>query len=249
MTTHNQYPWSNIRSSTMASHINDLPVEILSNILQRVHDSSTLPQVKDFVGLLSCCQYWHKVAKPILWRDVVLTNSTINTFISKTSPEICGFIRSLELRLTAKLDDSDGVHPDIDHESYYGPRIRALWHDLQNLAPVVRTVTSLNTFSLIVCDEPGYELFCSFRLRIKDLKNLLDSLPLSCVNLELHTCEYERQLMEAGKNSSTAIHHHLCTVMAVILPRLRNLRLQPKVICELLYPKKTNACPASWSTR
>lgn len=225
----------------MALHINDLPVEILSNVLQRVRNSSTLPEVKDFVGLLTCCKYWHDVAKPILWRDVVLINSTITTFSSKISSENAEFVRSLTLRLAVVKEpwlNKRRGHMYMESEPHQFPAIQALWHGLQNLAPAVRTMTNLNTFSLTVGRDYGLIDIRDFGLRVKDLRNLLESLPPSCANLELDTWGLECQTVGPSDNSSASIHQHLCTTIADLLPRLQHVRLQLKTICDKIFLEK-----------
>lgn len=225
----------------MALHINILPVEILSNILERVRNSSTLPEVNYFVGLLTCCKYWLEVAQPILWRDVVLINSTIKTFISHVSSETGGLVRSLTLRLTLVEKPSDllVVSYSILHGTHSCPGIQALWHDLRNLAPAVRIMTNLITFSLTVRPVPRIGIF-DFLIRVEDVRDLLISLPPTCVNLELDTCGFETR---TGENDSSNVHQHLCPAIADLMPRLQNVRLQLKMMCDSIFLAKDTATP------
>ncbi|MCJ1428299.1 hypothetical protein MMC29_006208 [Sticta canariensis] len=226
----------------MALHINDLPVEILSNILERVRNSCTLPEVNHFVGLLTCCKYWLEVAQPILWRDIVLTNSTIATFISHVSSETGGLVRSLTLRLTFVEKPWRGSYSE--GASHPCPGIQALWHDLHNLAPTIRTITNLNTFSLTVRPDlrnTDCGLFC---IREEDVRDLLISLPPTCVNLELDTCGFE---IRTGADYSTNVRRHLCPVIADLMPRLQNVRLQLSMICDSIFLAKDTATPQTGS--
>lgn len=225
----------------MALHINDLPVEIFSNILERVRNSSTLPEVNYFVGLLTCCKYWLEVAQPILWRDVVLINSTIKHFVSHISSATGGLVRSLTLRLTLVEQPSGrrGYSYSIVHGTHSYPGVQALWHDLQNLAPAVRIMTNLNTFSLTVRREPRSGI-SGFYIRVEDVRNLLISLPPTCVNLELDTCGFETRTSE---HCSPDVYEHLCPAIADLMPRLQNVRLQLRMICDSIFLAKDTATP------
>ena len=63
-------------------HIDKLPPEILTNVLQRVRNSWAKSEANDFSGILTVPHRWHEIAKPILCTNTVLTNTTLPLFLA-----------------------------------------------------------------------------------------------------------------------------------------------------------------------
>ncbi len=79
----------------MVYHINNLPIETLHDILQRVRTSSTKSELPQSVSLLSCCHLRHNVAKLMLWRDVVLNNDSLPLFLATANEANLALVHSL----------------------------------------------------------------------------------------------------------------------------------------------------------
>ena len=172
----------------------------------------------------------------------MLVNSNIASFTSHVASGIGGSVRSLTLRLTLvenPWDRREGSY-SVERASHPCPGIQALWHDLQNMAPAIRMMKNLNTFSLTVRPEPRNTDCGLFCIRVEDVSDLLISLPPTCVNLELDTCGFE---IRTGENYATDVHQHLCPAIADLMPRLQNVRLQLSMICDSIFLGKGTATP------
>lgn len=99
-------------------------------------------------------------------------------------------------------------HMFRESEPHHFSGIQALWHDLQNLAAAFRTIKEFEYDTCSLTMGRDYELIDirEFGLRVKDLRNLLESLPRSCANLELDTWGLECQTVGPSDNCSTAIY-------------------------------------------
>lgn len=131
---------------------------------------------------------------------------------------------------------------DFSVDQGYGHDTQALWHDLQNLAPAVRTMANLTTFSLTMTDSLAvtndHEMFdiFDFCIRVKNLTKLMSSLPPSCVNLKLDTCGFDQHATEPCEQNSFAVpQHHLCVTIADLLPRLQHVPLWLRMACDSIF--------------
>lgn len=78
-------------------HIDKLPPEILTNVLQRVRNSRAKSEANDFSGILTVPHRWHEIAKPILCTNTVLTNTTLPLFLARITPTDINSIHSLTI--------------------------------------------------------------------------------------------------------------------------------------------------------
>lgn len=92
----------------ITSHIDNLPPpEVLLDILRRVGNQATKSELPGFDALHTTCRHWYDLAKPILWTDVVLNNSTLPLFLSRKHAPNYSIVRSLAIRFRT-------IHPQIE---------------------------------------------------------------------------------------------------------------------------------------
>lgn len=201
----------------IACHIHSLPGEILTRFLYIVRNALSFAETKDFIAVLVFCIRWHKIAVSVLWRDVVLTTSSmIVLFLSKVTPECAVLIRSLTLRIS-----HDPWSPQTGNSESH-----ALSHSLQQLARNVSVMMRLNTLSVtVLVPQPPWLIPDNIWLRRTDLIDLLKSLPACCVNLEINTDGIEWYEEDA----------YLCPVIADIMIRMEHVKLQLSYICESVF--------------
>lgn len=222
----------------MASHIDNLPTEALHDILQRVRTSSTESELPHFASLLSCCQLWHNVAKPILWRDVVLDNDSLPLFLATANRANLALVRSLTISASPSTDWRVKGKPMPTYyvnESVAGRLKRRLypthvmWDHLEKLAEIMPRMVTMTSFS-----------FCAQHTNLKAvgplcdhmrpwtkfaLKALLQGLPESCTSIEIDTAGQDDLHPET----------HLCDMIRQVLSRMKHVRLCLGSICDCAF--------------
>lgn len=197
------------------SPISKLPAEILSQILTLVRNDS---KSGEFLFCLQCCRYWKDLALPTLYRDVVLHKATIGLFIAALTHHKAAFVRSLTLEILSVPDLPFTRH--TEHAS-------KLWLDIQNLAPHIRNLTSLATFSVTVTCSEDYTGPYNAAIRRMDIKGLFQAIPASCRSIELDTEGYDRYIATSGG--------HICATLQELLPQLHHLRLRAQRLCPAIF--------------
>lgn len=172
------------------SPIGRLMNELLSSILLQVKlDSSP-----SFLACLLCCKTWHSVGLRLLYHDLLLTNSNLETFVKNFNHVLCGsLVRSLTLCIVPVQPDlqPNAPHPyafleDMDHMRRHGNQgSKRLWGLLKDVSGKIATMIRLMTFSLYVSPEPRNGI--GFWIPRPIIAKVIETLPESCVNLEIDT--------------------------------------------------------------
>ncbi|KAL8711939.1 MAG: hypothetical protein Q9220_003635 [cf. Caloplaca sp. 1 TL-2023] len=226
--------------------IDSLPLEILTSILRCVK------YVHGREMLSSCMlvsRQWRVIAFPLIWESVILNTRTLPLFITEmnNAPRIGGHIRSLTLRLHTLWATTEefraGYAREVEWIDGIAPRTRKLWEDLKKLADCIAAdMTNLTSFSLFVHKLPPEGRTDRHHndprgagMSSVVLRQLLETLPPTCIDLELdtkgreddETCGFDPQYHDSA---------HLCPILQSLLPRLRHLRLRLGFLCpELLF--------------
>lgn len=207
-------------ASRSQSPFERVPNEILSKVLLEVKVNSV---ASSLLQCILCCQTWHDMGMPILYRDVLLTDSNLEAFIRHYNAKHGPLLRSLTITL-------DPIRPaETDREfqqvlNYYGSQnIKALWHHLlQRLTDQIASMVKMTTFSFTVSSNT---YACGFWIPMSIIATIIQSLPKACVNVEIDTRRYEEL---------SPRYKHLCDDIRAILPRLQHLRLCLTTLCPSL---------------
>lgn len=148
---------------------------------------------------LLVCRRWKAATLPYLYGTTVLTETNFVSFATQFNTEYCPLIKSLTFRFGTESND------------------------LQLFAPIIGTLCQLTTFSFYHAPEAG---IIRSTPSGSMLTPLIESLPESCINLEL---ELERHHPLSGPPNP-----HLCDALRAILPRMRHVRLQLDTVCASL---------------
>ncbi|EER24751.1 F-box domain containing protein [Coccidioides posadasii C735 delta SOWgp] len=138
--------------------IDCLPGEILVEILAQVKVNSS--------NLFSCIlvsRSWYQLGLPLLYRNVVLSDSNVSVFCGKLNASHGSLVRSLTVRI-APIEDAPATL-------------------LPGLLSTLVQLPRMTTFAFRVTRQP----VPSFSLSQDQLISLVDALPESCINLEIDT--------------------------------------------------------------
>jgi hypothetical protein len=150
------------------------------------------------MSCLQWCRYCNDLALPVLYRDVVLYNTTIRLLTAALTHHKLAFIRSMTLHidLVLGLTGTGPVSSVLHHEKRH-PRagklgtfkVCKLWLDIQDLVPYIRDMISLTTFSLRTTCSGEYVMPQDQDLPVRrmDINGLLQAIPTSCRSAELNT--------------------------------------------------------------
>lgn len=214
--------------------INQLSPELLIRIFEHVKQpkqptsSIWKPSTIDpsIVACLLCCMTWHEIALPLLYRDIVLRDQNLNSFIQRclsqppreNNQHRLKIVRSLTVSVNAEtIFATQGLTESQEEDDFENAAPQGLVLSLQELPAALSKMTNLTTFSLrIVLSYPHTfteDIICP----------LLRSLPESCVNLEL--------VLDDHFNRRATEGNHICQGIAKCLPRLHHLRLILDRLC------------------
>lgn len=216
-----------IQPSSSTPPIERLPLEIFSNILKRVRNSTT---PSSFFSCLLCCKGWRDTALPVFYQDIVLRNSNLELFL-RSFPESCHhFVRSLTISITSD-NATDPIELDLPEyreeverlKKTLSPGSKVLFQHLAELSQIVGYMTALSTFSFVLGSE-GVGM--GFWIPRPTITTILEKLPVSCVNVEVDSKGVDH--CQPGKA-------HLCDSIRGILPRLQHLRLRLRLLCPAIF--------------
>jgi hypothetical protein len=148
--------------------------------------------------------------------DMALSYDDIDNFVTNAASNL--ELRSVTLHLTQPTLVS---HEPQDVETGNSQVEQAL----TRLAGAIARLTKLRAFSLYVPpDNSGHH----FDISQTALASLVESLPQSCVSLEIDT---------AGLDHATGFGApvHLCETLRAVLPRMRHARLSLRTMCSSLF--------------
>lgn len=205
-----------------------LPYELLTSILFWVRTASG---ARSFLSCLLCCKAWLHVARPLLYHDILLTNTNLEAFVKRSDFSHGGLIRSLTIRIAhiQRATDLTAPHPYafIEDEDHARQReiqeSKRLWSYLEELSGRLAQLGCLITFALTVSTAPRQ---FGFAIPRRIVAKVIEGLPETCVNLEIDT--HGRDYSEPGST-------HLCETIREIVPRLRNLRVRLTTICPAMF--------------
>ncbi|KAI1207553.1 uncharacterized protein F4807DRAFT_181981 [Annulohypoxylon truncatum] len=185
------------------------PMSALSNeLLLSIFESGLPPST--LLCCMLCCRRWSSLSSSVLYNHLVLTVDTLSSFVRCSSKSRDALVETLTLR----------VNPARSAETE--DAIRQLRSDLRELAPRVGNMVNLRVFSLYAPSK----LPSSRWVPDASIAAVLDSLPRSCVGLEL-SARYLRHPGSVEEDEGV----HLCASIRKILPRLRFLRLNLSRLC------------------
>ena len=196
-----------------------LPNEILSSVLLEVKVD---PDASSFLRCLLCCMTWRDMAIPILYRDVLLTESNLSTFVRYFKSSYGPLLRTL----TIAVNPVQPASTDNDEhrvERYGSQNAQVLWRLLNQLSCDLASMIRMTTFSLTISSDSYARGFWIPKCTIA---TIIRALPEACVNLEIDTRDYEGPAPKPV---------HLCDDICAILPRLQNLRLCLTTICPAIF--------------
>lgn len=171
-------------TSLMPSPFEKMHIEMLSSLLLEVKMTSG---ASSLFQCLLCCRTWHDMAIPILYRDILLTNSNLQAFLRRYSASQYPLLRSSAVTIDpiqpAKTDKNEyRIH------RYGSQNTTALWHLLQQLTERIASMVKMTTFSLTVSTKT---YACDFWILRSSIAIILKALPEACVTVELDTRDYE----------------------------------------------------------
>lgn len=211
-----------------------IPPEILRTIFTLIREEQGLRVLTD---ISSVCKAWRDSAQSVLWSHVVLDNDTLQSFINghANTTDKLKVIRSVTLRIRVISLALPRSQYDVDTLEAYQlhgcPKSQILHRNIERFSNLISPkLTSLESFSFFVDAPPLNEAHQrinadddNFWLETAILGRLLESLPASCISLELDT---------GGTDwSPRPKSHHLCSDIRYILPRFRHIKLRIYTIC------------------
>ncbi|RFU28320.1 hypothetical protein B7463_g7999, partial [Scytalidium lignicola] len=165
-----------------------------------------------------CCKGWFPLAQAVLYRDVILTASTLPPFVrrrSSISADANGAVRVLTLRLDpAKLDQST-VSLLLKEFAI---------HHLKDMKKLI---------SLSVYQIPSRSPRNDFAIPTNGLVHILENLSQSCTALELQSIKLSHRSPDQEDCVQDGLEDqvHMCPYLREVLPQLRYLRLRLSTLC------------------
>lgn len=184
------------------SIFNECPTEIVLDILTLVKQTSS---TRFFGSCALVCRSWHGAVLPLLYCNVGLSDSNIDTFCDSFNRSYSSLVFSLTFRL---LEREYGLYKRESFEQSVG-----------RLATMLSNFNNLSTFSFYA--NRGSWVTVSHDTLI----SLVDALPDSCVNLELDTKHCD--VIESDA--------HLCDHIRSRLPRMKHVRICLQFVCSALF--------------
>ena len=204
--------------------IDRLPKEILSEILFQVKITSS---TSCLAQCLLCCKIWLDATLPLLYSDILLTNSNLEVFGKSFNithaPLVCSLTMTIDPVQPAK--DTTAPYPntfleDEQHMKQHGSQqSQHLWSLLRVSADKIATMLKMMTFSFTVSSHPSAIGFWIPRPLITEFVKIL---PETCVSVEVDS---------RGNDYFKPGDAHLCEALREILPRLRYLRVRLSTLC------------------
>ncbi|KAI2463752.1 hypothetical protein F4781DRAFT_415532 [Annulohypoxylon bovei var. microspora] len=194
-----------------------LSSELLSEIFSWV--KSSFWGTSNLLTCLSVCKQWHEIAVPILCRHIVLSSGNVELFAARFNLTYAAYVRSLTLRLTQPPLSSYDLSSIIAANAELERR-------LLRLEPLLESLDKLLSFSLyvpIVIPER-----CRFKISARSIIGLINSLPRSCVNIEIDAGGYDRNIIASGEEA------HICENLRLVLPRMNHVRIHLSLVCPTL---------------
>ncbi|ORY09998.1 hypothetical protein BCR34DRAFT_602457 [Clohesyomyces aquaticus] len=189
-----------------SSSMAKLPAEILFEISVRVKATAATP--KDLLPCVFVSKRWKAAFSSVLYGNIAVTDAVLGIFLDRLNVDEYGScIRSLTVHLTS-------ARADIELR-------------LTQLSEKMHKFTKLLSFSF------RQDVKCHMSIPTSCFKLIVESLPNTCVNLELDTNSH-------NTSNTTKINDHVCESIHRILPRMEHLRLRLSKICSSLFIDKAD---------
>lgn len=176
---------------------------------------------------LLCCKLWLDATLPLLYSDILLTNSNLEVFGKSFNTTHAPLVYSLTMTIdpVQPAKNTTAPYPNAfleieeymkQHGSQQSQHLRSL---LRVSADKIPTMVRMRTFSLTVSRLPNGTGFWIPRPLITEF---VKNLPETCVDVEIDS---------RGNDYSKPGDAHLCDALREILPHLRHLRVRLSTLC------------------
>lgn len=198
-----------------------LPSVILRSVLVYVKISG-VESSKDLAACSRVSRAWHHAAAPCLYGIIALDIPHLGTFTDCFQPDkYARYVVSLTLRM-----DSGNSEPDLYREPSGDQAPHpTLSSRLKKLAKVLGKMTMLTSFSFYL--PPSIPCF----LPRREIIDILDALPTTCVGLELETRGYDRRHQDDEPQETT----HICDSIRRLLPQMKYVRIRTAAMCSSMF--------------
>ncbi|PSR80525.1 hypothetical protein BD289DRAFT_440638 [Coniella lustricola] len=207
----------------MSSPFANLSPELALRILEQLTwDSNATSSV--LLNCLLSSKILHALASRILYRDVVLTQEKLSSFVRqrRSDPPTTtnGLLRTLTIRLNPRTTNQQDTLADLKELG------------LRHL-PLMNNLMCLSVYQLPVPSVSGID----FTVPPEGLAEILRNLPASCTSLELQSIKIESSsnlgTVESQLTCSNSIH--LCPLLRQVLPRLEYVRIRLPALCDKIF--------------
>lgn len=207
-----------------------LPNELFWKILILIRNTSHLG-LSALTSLLLVCKRWHDVVLDLLYHDIRLTNSNLDSFIQNFARSNGPQVKSLTILIYSTFAPGSGlaerppstVEEAEDAKGEGSAETQRLWLRLQLLLEKIKEMTNLSMFSFVVAPD---SLRDGFWIPSQIVGAMIDSLPASCQSLEVDT---------KGRDYPRPKSAHLCNAIRNLLPQLKYVRLHLRAMCQALF--------------
>ncbi|KAI1091456.1 hypothetical protein F5B19DRAFT_458437 [Rostrohypoxylon terebratum] len=197
----------------MNSLLSELLIEIFSLI------KSSFGGTSDILSCLLVCRRWRELGVPVLYRHLVLGTANVELFAARFNSQYAIHVRSITLRLTQPPLSSYDLSSIIASNAELEKR-------LIRLEPLLGSLDMLLSFSLYVPAIVPER--CRFKIPARSIIGLIKSLPPSCVNIEIDSGGYDRNIIAGGEEA------HICESLHLLLPRMNHIRIHLSLVCPTL---------------
>ncbi|KAI0882618.1 uncharacterized protein GGS22DRAFT_169895 [Annulohypoxylon maeteangense] len=201
----------------MTSSMGSLSSELLIEIFFWV--KSSFPGASNLLPCLTVCRQWYEIVVPVLYRHIVLNTDNVELFASRFNLQHASYVRSLTLRPTQPTLSSYDLSSIIAANAELGRR-------LLRLEPLLGSLDRLLSFSLHVPAIVPER--CRFKISARSIIGLVNSIPQSCVNIEIDSGGYDRNIIAGGEEA------HVCECLRLLLPRMNHVRIHLSLVCPAL---------------
>ncbi|KAI1444309.1 hypothetical protein F5Y02DRAFT_390381 [Annulohypoxylon stygium] len=197
--------------------MNSLSSELLIEIFSLIKTSFW--GTSDLLPCLLVCRRWHELGIPVLYRHLVLGTANVELFAARFNSQYSILIRSITLRLTQPPLSSYDLSSIIASNAELEKR-------LIRLEPLLGSLDMLSSFSLYVPAIVPER--CRFKIPARSIIGLINSLPRSCLNIEIDSGGYDRNIIAGGEEA------HICESLHLLLPRMNHVRIHLSLVCPTL---------------
>ncbi|KAI8716389.1 F-box domain-containing protein [Fusarium sp. LHS14.1] len=214
---------------TVSGTIPVIPTEILDQIIRDAYSSEDAKST--IISCLLVSRQWRDVTLPFLYKDVVLAGSDrMERFLTAHDDSA---VRSITRSLTLYLRENGG--PSHELQERVDTTVSRLAKE------VMPNMAALQSFSLTT-DRREFKL----GILKATISDVLKSLPECCVNLELDTEGKDEEsfwLAYTGQDYYPIDVTHVCDDIRYILPRMHNVRIDLKSMCNAMLGLRSRGQP------